>query len=94
MSKSSISAICFDVFGTLLTWRGRRLNPYLRLAQTGQRLPFMTRTVPIETFAGGRFVISANKCHARRAESRRPGPVLTAFLRFPLLRQVRGNHQR
>ncbi len=51
MSNPKISAVCFDVFGTLLTWRGRRINPYLRLAQNGQRLPFMTRDVPIEVFA-------------------------------------------
>ena len=51
MSNQKISAVCFDVFGTLLTWRGRRINPYLRLAQNGQRLPFMTRDVPIEVFA-------------------------------------------
>ena len=51
MSNQKISAVCFDVFGTLITRPARRINPYMRLAQNGQRLPFMTRDVPIEVFA-------------------------------------------
>lgn len=47
------AVIVFDVFGTLVTYRGRRTNPYLRLvSKDGERLPFLTRNVPIDTFAG------------------------------------------
>ena len=51
----SISAICFDAFGTLITQTGRRINPYRRLVQgvdqDAERLPFLTRDVAIDVFA-------------------------------------------
>lgn len=51
----SISAICFDAFGTLITQTGRRINPYRRLVQgvdqDAEWLPFLTRDVAIDVFA-------------------------------------------
>jgi HAD superfamily hydrolase (TIGR01509 family) len=49
---SSPAVICFDVFGTLIGYTGKRINPYRRLsADQAARLPFLTRDVPIEVFA-------------------------------------------
>ncbi len=50
------NAIAFDAFGTLIQYGGVRLNPY-RLLLDGrpgdhaERLPFLTRNVPPNTFA-------------------------------------------
>lgn len=52
MKSPAVSAVCFDVFGTLIGYAGRRINPYRRLsADQAARLPFLTRDVPIEVFA-------------------------------------------
>lgn len=56
MSRQAITAVCFDVFGTLLGYNGRRINPYRRLVQAepgqkAQRLPFLTRDVGVDVFA-------------------------------------------
>lgn len=56
LSLEGISAVCFDAFGTLIQYGGRRLNPYRRLLtgaslKTAQRLPFLTRNVGIGVFA-------------------------------------------
>ena len=45
------TAVCFDVFGTLIHYAGRRVNPYRRLIVSEARLPFLTRNVGIEVFA-------------------------------------------
>ena len=39
------AAVCFDVFGTLIHYAGRRVNPYRRLIVSEARLPFLTRNV-------------------------------------------------
>ena len=39
------TAVCFDVFGTLIHYAGRRVNPYRRLIVSEARLPFLTRNV-------------------------------------------------
>ena len=49
-----IKAVCFDVFGTLISYGGRRFNPYRHLLTSPGiqgRLPFLTRNVSIEQFA-------------------------------------------
>lgn len=56
LNLKGVSAVCFDAFGTLIGYRGRRLNPYRRLLAGGhskpmERLPFLTRNVGIEVFA-------------------------------------------
>lgn len=56
MSRQPITAVCFDAFGTLIGYNGRRINPYRRLVQAepghkAERLPFLTRDVGIEVFA-------------------------------------------
>ena len=53
---SRISAVCFDVFGTLIHYNGRRINPYRRLIHVeheGQteRLPFLIRNASVAAFA-------------------------------------------
>jgi len=45
-----LKTILFDVFGTLITQPGRRIDGYSRLFSV-ERLPFMTRDVDIEVFA-------------------------------------------
>ena len=45
-----MKTIIFDVFGTLITQPGRRIDGYSRLF-SAERLPFMTRNVDIEVFA-------------------------------------------
>jgi len=45
-----MKTILFDVFGTLITQPGRRIDGYSRLF-SAERLPFMTRNVDIEVFA-------------------------------------------
>lgn len=49
-ANSAIDAIVFDVFGTLISYSGRRVNPYARL-YSEQRLPFLTQNCGIEAFA-------------------------------------------
>jgi len=45
-------AIAFDAFGTLLTYDGRRLNPYRHLIRASiDKQPFLTRNASIATFA-------------------------------------------
>lgn len=51
MSNQKISAVCFDVFGTLIVRERGRVTPYMRLARGDERLPFMTRDVGVEVFA-------------------------------------------
>jgi len=56
-----ISAVCFDAFGTLISYQGCRTNPYRHLLQMGQsaeldKLPFLTRAVSVDTFAQERGV--------------------------------------
>lgn len=53
---SKVTAVCFDAFGTLIHYNGRRINPYRRLIQVGQgeqaeRLPFLTRNAGVAVFA-------------------------------------------
>ncbi len=53
---AGITAACFDVFGTLIHYNGRRLNPYRRLIQVrheeqAERLPFLTRNAGVAVFA-------------------------------------------
>ena len=53
-NSEPIKAVCFDVFGTLISYGGQRTNPYRHLlASPGiqGRLPFLTRNAPIEQFA-------------------------------------------
>lgn len=55
-SRQPISVVCFDAFGTLIGYNGKRINPYRRLVQAepgqkAKRLPFLTRDVGIEVFA-------------------------------------------
>lgn len=45
-----MKTIVFDVFGTLISQPGRRIDAYFRLF-TAERLPFMTRNVDIAVFA-------------------------------------------
>ena len=45
-----MKTIFFDVFGTLITQPGHRIDGYSRLF-SAERLPFMTRNVDIEVFA-------------------------------------------
>lgn len=52
----SNSAVCFDVFGTLIHYNGQRSNPYRRLitvapGKQAERLPFLTRNVAVDVFA-------------------------------------------
>ena len=50
----AIKAVCFDVFGTLISYVGQRTNPYRHLlASPGiqEQHPFLTRNSPIEQFA-------------------------------------------
>ena len=52
----TVAAICFDAFGTLIRYNGRRVNPYRRLLRKGdgqrrERLPFLTRNAGIAVFA-------------------------------------------
>jgi len=52
-----MAAVCFDVFGTLIHYNGQRVNPYRRLVTVepgdqAERLPFLTRNVPVDVFAG------------------------------------------
>lgn len=56
MSRQPITAVCFDAFGTLIGYNGRRINPYRHLVQAepgqkAERLPFLTRDVGIDVFA-------------------------------------------
>lgn len=56
LNLTGVSAVCFDAFGTLIGYGGRRLNPYRRLLAGGVskpevRLPFLTRNVGIDVFA-------------------------------------------
>lgn len=51
-----ITAVCFDAFGTLIHYGGKRTHPYRRLLRASakaqaQRLPFLTRNAGIATFA-------------------------------------------
>lgn len=48
---SQMQAIIFDVFGTLITYGGKRINPYRHLSLRGARLPFLTRDVGVDVFA-------------------------------------------
>ena len=53
---SLISAVCFDAFGTLIHYGGRRTHPYRHLIQAGhktpvERLPFLTRNAGVAVFA-------------------------------------------
>ena len=52
----AITAVCFDAFGTLIHYGGKRTHPYRRLLRASakaqaQRLPFLTRNAGIATFA-------------------------------------------
>jgi HAD superfamily hydrolase (TIGR01509 family) len=56
LDLEGIVAVCFDAFGTLIGYGGRRLNPYRRLltgseSKSAGRLPFLTRNVGIDVFA-------------------------------------------
>ena len=56
LDLEGIAAVCFDAFGTLIGYGGRRLNPYRRLLASDsskpvRRLPFLTRNVGIDVFA-------------------------------------------
>lgn len=56
LNLKGVSAVCFDAFGTLIGYGGRRLNPYRRLLVGGlskpaERLPFLTRNVNVGVFA-------------------------------------------
>ena len=50
----AIKALALDAFGTVIQY-GQRLAPYSRLlaerGEGGARLPFLTRDVPVATFA-------------------------------------------
>ena len=51
-----MAAVCFDVFGTLIHHNGQRVNPYRRLvtvepSDQAERMPFLTRNVPVDVFA-------------------------------------------
>lgn len=53
---NKVSAVCFDAFGTLIHYNGRRINPYRRLLHAGQgeqteRLPFLIRNAGVSVFA-------------------------------------------
>jgi HAD superfamily hydrolase (TIGR01549 family) len=55
--RRPIAAVCFDVFGTLISYNGQRTNPYRNLlaavpAQEGRHLPILTRDVSVDIFAG------------------------------------------
>ena len=55
-SNRAITAVCFDVFGTLVHYNGQRVNPYRRLVtvapgEQAERLPFLIRNVPVDVFA-------------------------------------------
>ena len=53
-NSQPIKAVCFDVFGTLISYGGQRTNPYRHLLLSPGiqgRLPFLTRNAPIEKFA-------------------------------------------
>lgn len=57
----NISAVCFDAFGTLISYQGRRTSPYRHLLQMEQsaefdKLPFLTRNVSVDTLAQERGV--------------------------------------
>lgn len=52
----AITAVCFDAFGTLIHHNGQRINPYRRLVtvmrgEQAERMPFLTRNVPVDVFA-------------------------------------------
>jgi HAD superfamily hydrolase (TIGR01509 family) len=54
--RRPIAAVCFDVFGTLISYNGQRTNPYRHLlaavpAQEDRHLPFLTRNVSVDIFA-------------------------------------------
>lgn len=47
-----MTAVVFDVFGTLISYPGQRINPYRHLYYGAEkRLPFLTRDVDVNTFA-------------------------------------------
>lgn len=49
---NDINAVCFDVFGTLIHFTGRRVNPYRHLINaTDEKLPLLTLNEKIEFFA-------------------------------------------
>jgi len=55
-SNRAITAVCFDVFGTLVRYNGQRVNPYRRLVtvepgEQAERMPFLTRNIPVDVFA-------------------------------------------
>ena len=55
-TAQTISAVCFDAFGTLIRYGGQRINPYRHLLNVGpdrqtERLPFLTRNVGVDVFA-------------------------------------------
>lgn len=55
-SNRAITAVCFDAFGTLVHYNGQRINPYRRLVTVAsgeqvERMPFLTRNVPVHVFA-------------------------------------------
>ncbi len=55
-TNRAITAVCFDAFGTLVRYNGQRVNPYRRLVtvepgEQAERLPFLTRNVPVDVFA-------------------------------------------
>ena len=39
MKSPAVSAVCFDVFGTLIGYAGRRINPYRRLSADQAVIP-------------------------------------------------------
>ena len=55
-NNGAITVVCFDAFGTLIRYNGRRLNPYRRLVtvapgEQAERMPFLTRNVSVNEFA-------------------------------------------
>jgi HAD superfamily hydrolase (TIGR01509 family) len=48
----AIDAVCFDAFGTLIHFAGRRVNPYRHLiTATGEKLPLLISNQSIDIFA-------------------------------------------
>ena len=49
---NDIDAVCFDAFGTLIHFTGRRVNPYRHLiTATGEKLPLLISNQSIDIFA-------------------------------------------
>lgn len=89
----SVSAVCFDAFGTLIRYHAPPISPYRHLMQSAQdrqalRLSFLTRNVDIDTLANELGVASLVPTIQRELQDELAG--LSLFPEVPdLLQQLR-----